>query len=904
MSIKRYCALLLCFLLCCQPVVAVAPAAANVLLQMLGIESIIIAGQSILGQNNSLATLQQAVQMQQKQVVRQQTTKVDWELLAHQQPWVRQIPRLINQQQLALSMSRHNSTLQVAPYELAVAIHNQMSSETKVSANSICQVGLKIHESTYSLCDAMAALQHSIQLQQEDAHANTYMACVHDAVLGLIHAHKAQSCGQQVYELLDLLAVVEQLEEQQHFIDRQTVDVAHQVRAVVETILAPYVNEHGALILAGSLATTEQLSAGLRLIVEDAKLQAFRTRTTIEDNFLASFSNALHKARTMGVQLHAGSCAEIRHVAGIFNKVKKNSFNQQLLLLRQQMQQGQTAQAKTLLTTIEHKYKYDQQYVYTAKQCFQALRNQEMRQHILPVYQHDPLWERLSRPEQIQIIENRHALQQVGTALTCRQQIKDLLIKEYGLTHVTREIDQFLYYLVDCRLAHERELELTIVSSLWFVKDKNPAIYNAFFLPNGLLRHSRVATTAFAHTFVMNTALSHDMQLLSSYFADKILLHHAHTTSLAQEGLAYIKHAQGCPEEAAAYLALSNLVCNALDGDAYAQAMLKNKQFLLHAAHTNKHQHEVDEVVLLLNEVVVHYAQEQGIEEHVVHELMQVNDTRTLRNGLRACFAHTAYAKTFVLNKAHSQEFQTELIATINELLSLKSKFPTQTEHVYRALRYCTYANEQPEEVQQYLTLAQGIARAITTNDPVYQQLLQEKDFLTEIVRSEEWQQNQERVQELAERIRDYESDRIFLAASQEGGDGGFYVSYGDGQKFFIPNFDPEDDKKREEIVEKLMKKTESNHSYETAKAGGRHAEHYQNYKSKSIGELRRGIRSYTRQITLHKDKIRHPKKHYSDFDKWPIDKQKNLIAVRWPGDIVRLTEQKDILENLLKELL
>jgi len=90
--------------------------------------------------------------------------------------------------------------------------------------------------------------------------------------------------------------------------------------------------------------------------------------------------------------------------------------------------------------------------------------------------------------------------------------------------------------------------------------------------------------------------------------------------------------------------------------------------------------------------------------------------------------------------------------------------------------------------------------------------------------------------------------------------------------------------------------------AYEVAAAGGKHSGFLLNYAQKSTRDLNRALSSFEMQIQTHLDKIRNPVKHIRDFDKLDPRQQKHLLEQKWPGDIKRLREQRDIVKRLLIE--
>ncbi len=59
--------------------------------------------------------------------------------------------------------------------------------------------------------------------------------------------------------------------------------------------------------------------------------------------------------------------------------------------------------------------------------------------------------------------------------------------------------------------------------------------------------------------------------------------------------------------------------------------------------------------------------------------------------------------------------------------------------------------------------------------------------------------------------------------------------------------------------------------TYEIAKNGGKHAKMLSDYSNKPIKEIQNGIKSYEKQIAIHKDKIASSSKYCPDWDKLDI---------------------------------
>ncbi|USG64633.1 hypothetical protein NDK47_21185 [Brevibacillus ruminantium] len=91
--------------------------------------------------------------------------------------------------------------------------------------------------------------------------------------------------------------------------------------------------------------------------------------------------------------------------------------------------------------------------------------------------------------------------------------------------------------------------------------------------------------------------------------------------------------------------------------------------------------------------------------------------------------------------------------------------------------------------------------------------------------------------------------------------------------------------------------------AYDIAKEGGKHSGFYKQYKGKTEDEVKKGIESINKQITEHLDKIKSPEKYIPDFKKLDSRQQEALINKKWPSDIQRQMEQRDILKGILKEV-
>ncbi len=90
--------------------------------------------------------------------------------------------------------------------------------------------------------------------------------------------------------------------------------------------------------------------------------------------------------------------------------------------------------------------------------------------------------------------------------------------------------------------------------------------------------------------------------------------------------------------------------------------------------------------------------------------------------------------------------------------------------------------------------------------------------------------------------------------------------------------------------------------AFDVAKQGGKHAGFLKNYLGQSAEKIQKGIASIEKQIATHQDKIANPAKHIKDWHKLDPRQQKALINKKWPSDIQRQIEQRDILRGILKE--
>ncbi|TAH28403.1 MAG: hypothetical protein EAZ06_10170 [Cytophagales bacterium] len=104
-----------------------------------------------------------------------------------------------------------------------------------------------------------------------------------------------------------------------------------------------------------------------------------------------------------------------------------------------------------------------------------------------------------------------------------------------------------------------------------------------------------------------------------------------------------------------------------------------------------------------------------------------------------------------------------------------------------------------------------------------------------------------------------------------------------------------------------FSKKVIKNEAFEEAqKNGGRHHGLYKQYLDKPKEQIEKGIKSYQKTIEEHLELIKNPKETMKKFDKGDWDlldprEQKALIEKKWPSDVKRLKEQRDILKGILE---
>jgi hypothetical protein len=98
----------------------------------------------------------------------------------------------------------------------------------------------------------------------------------------------------------------------------------------------------------------------------------------------------------------------------------------------------------------------------------------------------------------------------------------------------------------------------------------------------------------------------------------------------------------------------------------------------------------------------------------------------------------------------------------------------------------------------------------------------------------------------------------------------------------------------------KLGAATHVQDHYLEAMNGGKHAPWAKLYIDKPYKEIEKGIKSFEKQIELHQEKIKNPDKYIAPNT--DLRKKSDLVNNKWPADIARHKELKNILEGILNE--
>nr|WP_281247816.1 DUF637 domain-containing protein [Halomonas ilicicola] len=90
--------------------------------------------------------------------------------------------------------------------------------------------------------------------------------------------------------------------------------------------------------------------------------------------------------------------------------------------------------------------------------------------------------------------------------------------------------------------------------------------------------------------------------------------------------------------------------------------------------------------------------------------------------------------------------------------------------------------------------------------------------------------------------------------------------------------------------------------AFSIAKSGGKHAGFLKNNQDRPTEELAKGAAKIEKQIALHQAKIKDPAKYVEGWSKLDPRQQEALVNKKWPSDIRRQEEQRDILKGILSE--
>jgi hypothetical protein len=89
--------------------------------------------------------------------------------------------------------------------------------------------------------------------------------------------------------------------------------------------------------------------------------------------------------------------------------------------------------------------------------------------------------------------------------------------------------------------------------------------------------------------------------------------------------------------------------------------------------------------------------------------------------------------------------------------------------------------------------------------------------------------------------------------------------------------------------------------AYEIARAGGRHAGLLRVYQGKGTAEIQRALRSYERQIELHRQKLANPEQVIADWHQRHFHVQRGLLW-HWQEDLARNQELAEVMRGILQE--
>jgi hypothetical protein len=86
----------------------------------------------------------------------------------------------------------------------------------------------------------------------------------------------------------------------------------------------------------------------------------------------------------------------------------------------------------------------------------------------------------------------------------------------------------------------------------------------------------------------------------------------------------------------------------------------------------------------------------------------------------------------------------------------------------------------------------------------------------------------------------------------------------------------------------------------EALEKGGRHSGLLKEYAKRSPKEIEKALRSYEKQVAIHKEKIANPAKFAKNWDGMTNTERAGLLT-KWQKDLIRNQELADIMQYLLK---
>ena len=65
---------------------------------------------------------------------------------------------------------------------------------------------------------------------------------------------------------------------------------------------------------------------------------------------------------------------------------------------------------------------------------------------------------------------------------------------------------------------------------------------------------------------------------------------------------------------------------------------------------------------------------------------------------------------------------------------------------------------------------------------------------------------------------------------------------------------------------------------------------------------MKKAVKSYEKRITQHEGWIKDPRTKNPNFYSIPWDERESYVEIKWPNDITRLREEKEVIEGILRE--